>query len=324
MCGAGTGILTAMPSRRSTLPRSLATVFTMAEARAAGVSARRLDAPDVHRLSRGVYARAGVDITVADLARAHCSDAPDVVVCGATAAELLKMPLPFRRTVRETGLLDIAAKARRRDVPYVRWHRLGGLTAADVLEAQGIRMTSRVRTWEDLAAVLSVDELVSVTDHLVRWPRFRFEGRRRPYATLDELGSSVEGGSRRRGNARLRAALEQARVGSDSPAETMLRLHLVRAGLPVPQLNVTISEGGVDLGQPDLSWSEYRVCAEHEGPTHLTREQQERDIARTEARVHHGWIEVRTVAADLREKGARAVSRVSAALRRHGWDGRRR
>lgn len=320
MRDADAGILVAMPSRLSALPRSLGTVFTVAEARAAGVSVQRLRAPDVRRLSRGVYARAGVDVTILDLARAHCSDAPDAVVCGPTAAELLKMPLPFHRMVHETGVLDIAAESRRRDVPYVRWHRLGRLSAGDVLEDRGIRMTSRMRTWEDLATILSVDELISVTDHLIRWPRFRFEGRHRPYSTLDELSSAAEGRSGRRGNARLRSALELARVGSDSPAETMLRLHLVCAGLPEPRLNVTIVEGGVDLGQPDLSWPAFRVCAEHEGPSHLTREQQERDIARTEARVRHGWIEVRTVAADLHDRGARAVRRLSEALRLHGWN----
>lgn len=319
MSGAPTGIVIDMPSRRSPLPRSLATVFTVVEARAAGVTLQRLRAPDVRRLSRGVYARAGVDVTIADLARAHCSDAPDALVCGPTAAELLKMPLPFHLMVRESGLLDIAAAPRRRDVPYVRWHRLGRLSAGDVLEVRGVRMTSRVRTWGDLAAVLSIDELISVADHLIRWPRFHFEGRHRPYSNLAELSSSVEERSGRRGNVKLRSALEMARVGSDSPAETMLRLHLARADLPEPRLNLAIVEGGVDLGQPDLSWPAFRVCAEHEGPSHLTREQQERDIGRTEARVRHGWIEVRTVAADLHDQGSRAVRWVSDALREHGW-----
>lgn len=321
MRGAPAGILIAMPPRRSPLPQGLATVFTVAEARAVGVSAQRLRAPDVRRLSRGVYARTGMDVTILDLARAFCSDASDVVVCGPTASELLGMPLPFRHLARETGLLDLAASARRRDAPYVRWHQFGALDAHEVLETGGVRVTTRVRTWGDLSTALELDELTSVADHLVRPPRFRFEGRRRPYATLDELRGSVENRPGKRGNEALRAALDQARVGSDSPAETMLRLHLVRAGLPEPQLNIAIVEGGVELGEPDLSWPEFRVCAEHEGPTHLTREQQERDIARTEARLRHGWIEVRTVAADLRRGGDRAVSRVSDALLRHGWRG---
>ncbi|MBK0332583.1 hypothetical protein I8D64_14375 [Brachybacterium sp. MASK1Z-5] len=321
MRGAPAGILFAMPPRRSSLPQSLATAFTVAEARALGIGAQRLRAPDVRRLSRGVYARTGEDVTVSDLARAFCSDAPDAVICGPTAAELLGMPLPFRHLARETGLLDLAARTRRRHAPYVRWHQLGALGAHEVMETGGVRLTSRVRTLGDLSTLLDRDELTSVADHLLRHPRFRFEGRRRPYASLDELQGSVASRPGRRGNEALRAALDQARVGSDSPAETMLRLHLERAGLPEPQLNIAIVEGTVDLGEPDLSWPEFRVCAEHEGPSHLTREQQERDIARTEARLRHGWIEVRTVAADLRRAGNRAVSRVSDALLRHGWRG---
>lgn len=250
MRGAHAGILIVMPPRRSPLPQSLAPVFTVAEARAVGVSAQRLRAPDVRRLSRGVYARTGMDVTILDLARAFCSDASDVVVCGPTAAGLLGMPLPFRHLARETGLLDLAARTRRRDAPYVRWHQLGALDAHDVLETGGVRVTTRVRTWGDLSTALELDELTSVADHLVRHPRFRFEGRRRPYATLDELRGSVENRPGKRGNEALRAALDQARVGSDSPAETMLRLHLVRAGLPEPRSTSRSSKAGWTWGSP--------------------------------------------------------------------------
>jgi very-short-patch-repair endonuclease len=296
-------------------------VFTVAQARAAGVGPQRLKAPDLCRLSHGLYARTDADLTVVDLARAHCGPSGEAVACGPTAAELLGMPLPYRLRAHETGRIDVTAETRHRDSAYVRWHQLGALGAQEVLEVQGIRATTRVRTWADLSAVLTVDELTMVTDHLIRWPRFRFEGRRRPYADLGDLRVVAEGRPGRRGTTTLRAALGQARVGSDSPAETMLRLHLLRAGLPAPQLNRAIAEGGVGLGEPDLSWPEFRVCVEHEGPSHLTRDQQERDIARTEARTRHGWIEVRTVAADLRDHGARAVSRIVDALRRQGWTG---
>lgn len=109
------------------------------------------------------------------------------------------------------------------------------------------------------------------------------------------------------------------RTSADSPAETALRLAAMRAGLQIPLANARIAEGGVELGEPDLAWPELRVCAEHEGPRHLTPEQLAHDIARAELRHRQGWIEVRTTGADLRHGCARGVARLREALLRHGW-----
>jgi very-short-patch-repair endonuclease len=159
-----------------------------------------------------------------------------------------------------------------------------------------------------------------VFDHLIRIPRPRFEGRSAPYASLEDLEHAI-GASRRPGRGVLRAALALARVGSDSPAETSLRLALVRSGIPAPQLNVRVREDGVDLGEADLSWPEWKVCLEHEGPSHLTPEQLAKDIRRGKRRAAHGWLEIRTVAEHLRAGGRLAVREVRRALQSRGWTG---
>ncbi|UEJ84350.1 hypothetical protein Bra3105_08605 [Brachybacterium halotolerans subsp. kimchii] len=300
------------------LPSSLGPVFTAAEAFAAGVSARRLRAPDLGRVQRGLYRR-GRRFTAEDVARAlRWSDA-SVMLCGPTAAQVLGMPLPSALDIANTQQIHLTSVHARRSSRMLVWHRFT-IDRDDVFDAQGCRLTGRVRTAMDLVEHLTPDDLVSVLDHLIRHPRPRFEGRSAPYATPEDLRLAIDS-SRRTGRAPLRAALARARVGSDSPAETSLRLSLVRAGIPDPQLNVRVWESGVDLGEPNLSWPEWKVCVEHEGPSHLTPEQLAKDICRAKRRAAHGWLEIRTVAEHLRAGGRLAVHEVRGALRSRGWEG---
>jgi hypothetical protein len=307
-----------MGPRLTPLPATLPAVFTSAEARAAGIGPHRLGGPDLRHLARGLYARTDRPVDAAQIAAAVQRDHPDVVVWGTSAAELLEIPLPRRLEVTPQDPVHLASSRARRDTEFVTWHRIseGTLSVAHA----GVRVTSRIQTLLDLRGILSVDELTAAADHLVRIPRPWCEGRRDPYATIAELRASAAAVAGH-GAPGLRAAIEQARVGSDSPAETALRLGLLRAGLPTPALNAPIFEARVALGEPDLSWPEYRVCLENEGPSHLTREQLEKDIRRGETRERHGWKEVRTTATDLRHGAARAVDRVSGALRGRGWRG---
>lgn len=194
----------------------------------------------------------------------------------------------------------------------------------DDISGPAVTLTSRVRTLLDLASIVAPDALVMIGDHLVRRPRPAFEGRHEPHATLEQLREAAARFTGR-GALRARAAMEQVRMSSDSPAETRLRLAFQRAGLPEPLVNVPArkagrdGEPGLDLGEPDLHWPQWRVAVEHEGPSHLDAEQLPKDIARAERREGAGWIEVRTTARDLRDNCSRAVARVRAALVRQGW-----
>lgn len=172
----------------------------------------------------------------------------------------------------------------------------------------------------DLAAMLTLDQLVVIGDHLVRRPRPWFENRSRPYATIEHLKAAAAQYSGR-GARTLRAAADLVRMSSDSPSETRLRLAFVRAGLPEPLANVPAREGALDLGEPDLHWKRWRVIVEHDGPSHLTRRQQRKDIDRGEKRRIARWVEVRTGPADLFDGCYEAVRRVTAALQEQGWPG---
>ncbi|GAA0991440.1 DUF559 domain-containing protein [Subtercola frigoramans] len=80
--------------------------------------------------------------------------------------------------------------------------------------------------------------------------------------------SRIPGGAGRR---RLLDALQLIRLGCASPMETRLRLLIVRAGLPEPQLNVDILDGRGDfVACGDLYFPEQRVLVEYDGDQHRT------------------------------------------------------
>jgi very-short-patch-repair endonuclease len=75
--------------------------------------------------------------------------------------------------------------------------------------------------------------------------------------------------------------------------ETLLRLLLVRAGLPEPLLNPEVAVGGGVL-HPDLVYPQWGVVLEYEGDQHRTDPRQWRhDIWRREALESAGWRVVR-------------------------------
>jgi hypothetical protein len=117
----------------------------------------------------------------------------------------------------------------------------------------------------------------------------------------------------------LRTALKEARRGSASPGETRLRLVLVRAGLPEPELNVPLyGADGSYLGKPDVVYRRQRVVFEYEGDGHRERKQFRYDVERYERLSDEGWVVVRVTGDDL--KGDRRERLVERARSRLGAD----
>lgn len=308
-------------------------MFTAAEAAALGVDPNRLRAQDLQRIGQGLYLAAGAVPTEIGVASAFTRADPRVAARGLTAARLWNLPLPRQlgtwspptagdiNAGYELGVdprIQLASGGHaRRSTQLVRWTR-HRLQPHEVEMHGGVRTAGRLRTWLDLGRTLSVDDLVAIGDHLLRIPRLWAEGRDEPYATPRQLRESLEAYTGN-GTPGLRQAAELIRVGSDSPAETRLRLAVVRSGLPEPELNRPIFVGVQSLGEPDMSWPAWKVCLEHDGAHHREAEQQHRDIQRRERRERYGWIEVQTVAKDLRSSCEAATSRVRDALIRRGW-----
>ncbi|AXJ08481.1 hypothetical protein [Arthrobacter sp. PM3] len=304
------------------LPAALAgRPFTAAEARSAGLSRRRLRAGDLVSPCHGVRVAVSgpgptpaADPTLLDRVCALAA-VTGAVVSHLSAAVLWGFPLPLRlECLTAVHLTSPTGKraVRRKDV-------VGHSQALDPDEITVGRQTvctSPLRTWFDLATILTPDELVIAGDFLLR--------RRNPLATLAALDAYL---GRRRGMPGCRRAMHARaliRAGTDSPKESELRLLLVHHGLPEPGINIPMLDAtGGWIQDPDMSYEEQKIAIQYDGGHHASPAQRRSDILRDEDARDAGWrvlvFTQRDLEAAVPGREPRAVTRVRAALLERGW-----
>ncbi|WP_457948064.1 hypothetical protein ACTAQI_19495 [Pseudarthrobacter sp. alpha12b] len=294
--------------------------FTLVDASLAGVSPRRWRHGSMERLGRGIRvegATAGLPLSVR--VRPFIEVNGRCAASHVTAAELIGLPqrrqtegLEVYHLIRPEGAAHLAR-------PYVIVHRMK-LFEDEVMLVEGLPVTTPERTWLDMAEILSVDELVAMGDRCVRVPRLELEGSDQPLCSMADLQRVIERHKGKRGLLKAKEAIELVRVGADSPQETLLRLALVRAGMPEPELNVAITDdAGIPHHEPDLSYRKHRIGIEYEGEHHGDGGQIVRDIARSERYAALGWIEVRISKRHMLNDARPAVLKVRSALVQAGW-----
>lgn len=202
-------------------------------------------------------------------------------------------------------------------LPRVQTHARS-VPPVDVTSIHGIPCTSLERTWVDLASLMPrgpVDPLVIAGDALVNHP-WAGEGQARGAArtTVVSLRAALERAGRFKGVRAARLALDLVRVGADSPPETELRLALLAAGLPEPELQARIDPADPWAPAVDLAYRPWRLSLQYDGAHHRTREQQGRDARRDGLVQDAGWRSLRLTAEDRHDGFRRAVEWV----RRHG------
>ena len=197
-------------------------------------------------------------------------------------------------------------------------HRLK-VRDGDLIDIDGLRLTSLARTWVDLGSVLPLTDLVVAGDAIVSEHTRTFGTPKRPMVPLTELREFVNKANGIHGVRKARLALELLRVGVDSPPETKLRLMLHDAGLPEFSPNCRVDDA---LGQAvwtDLGCVRFRTCLEYEGAHHLTPEQQALDAYRDQRVAEAGWRQVKINRVDMERGPEWVVSRVAQALHKQGW-----
>lgn len=220
------------------LPEELAAgSFTIGEARSHGVSPWRAKAKDIHMPSRGITVPAGQEQPLLARARPYTrlGTADTVSFYSAAAIHCFKLPghLENARLAPSARLLHLtrngSAAPRRKGVVG---HR-SVLAPTEIVILQGVPVTSIPRTLPDLAGTgaLSCDDIVVIADDLV-CERSRCQHPRRSRLPLGELLHYAEQKCPVAGLPLLRNALQQVRVGVDSPPETRLRLLFGRSALP--------------------------------------------------------------------------------------------
>lgn len=280
--------------------------FRRGDAISAGVSPDNFRGSTFTRIFRGIYIASGRRVTPAcRVEAAVLASGPSAFASHASAARWYAVPIP---TIPEEHV-TVTSPAHRRARAGIRC-RLA--TGERVVEVDGLRVSSPARMFVELGSVLTLVDLVVVGDHLVR-------------KGLVKLGSLVQfaGASNLPGAKQARLAASYVRERVDSPMETRLRMLIVLAGLPEPEVNLTVRAfDGEPLRRYDLCYPEARVIVEYDGRQHIEREEDwEKDLERREAIDDDEWRILVVISSGIYRHPERTLRRVERLLRRRGTKG---
>lgn len=271
-----------MTRRPAELPPSLPDAFTVGLARASGATRARLRAGDLSAPFHGIRSR-----TVATDVRALVISylpklRPGEHVTHATAIALVGGWIPDRlRAAVDVAVPRPTGRARGRGV---RGHEAA---AASGWRFGPVPIAHPAEAWCQSAELMDERELVIAADSLMR--------RHDPVLSREQLGAAVAAWSGRRGVRALRRAHERCREGTDSVAETELRLDAEDLGMTSFVVNAVIrDEAGRFVAYGDLVDPERRVVLEYDGQQHrLDDIQYGRDVDRLDELARLGWRVIR-------------------------------
>lgn len=277
--------------------------FTRAAGLRAGLG-KRLRSKAFRQVLHGIYLSAAVEVTPLVEARAALVPfGPRAWASHATAARLLGLPIPPLPGHHVT----VTDRKRRRNRSDVTCHlaRAGWVVTVD-----GVQVSSPRQVFLELAAMLSLVDLVVVGDHLVRQGRVNL-------TQLRDFCAKARGP----GAAQARAAVAFVRERVDSPMETRLRMLIVLAGLPEPEVNLEV-ELPDGRRRYDLCWPQARLIVEYDGRHHVEREAQwESDLGRREAIEDDGWRLVIVTAPGIYRTPDETVAKLQRLLIERGQPG---
>lgn len=206
------------------------------------------------------------------------------------------VPLPAWLERRTTLHVSVVAPAR---PPHTRGVTGHELSFAVVAQWKGFRLADPVTTWCQLAAMLSVDDLVAAGDYLITGPD-PLHGLP-PFASREDLMAGVAAHGNRRGIRAARRALDLVRVGPRSRPESLLRVLMVTNGFPEPELNLSVRLLNGSHKEPDVVYPAIRFGIEYEGDGHRQdRALFLRDIERKEAFADIDWELMRVTSDHLK------------------------
>jgi hypothetical protein len=203
------------------------------------------------KVHRNVYTRAGSELTARDRAyAAWLWSGRKATLVGHSAAALLG-------TKWIPADLPAELAHARRGVPNGIAIRSSCIRDDELCVIDGIKCTTAARTAFDLGRRLSQDLAVIRVDALLNKTGI-------PISAVRSMAQRYPGARDIRG---LRAALESADGGAESPQETRLRLLLVRSGFPRPvtQIVVAANQWGRVPRRIDMGWPDKMVGVEYDG-----------------------------------------------------------
>jgi very-short-patch-repair endonuclease len=273
--------------------------FKLADARGAGVTRRQLRGAAYRPLGSGVYHWVGLKesplLTVTGVARRLPFGA---AFSGRTAAWLHGLDLPPCDPI-EVTMPESSGSSRRAGAAVCR----AAIGADEIVLRRRLPATSALRTTVDLGGRNPLIEGVVAADLFLH----------AELVSLDELRNYVADHPGVKGVARLRRVVGLAEPGAESPMETRLRMLLVNAGLPRPEVQVSIHDAsGRFIGRPDLLYRKHCLAIEYDGGNH--RDRMVEDNRRQNGLVGAGYRLLRFTAADVYASPETVVMQVRLSL----------
>jgi hypothetical protein len=170
--------------------------------------------------------------------------------------------------------------------PLITAYAADDLLSSDVVEIDGLLVTSPLRTAADLARFAPrSDALVSVDAFL-----------HRQLVTPEEFEKSLVRWKKRRGVRQAWEIADLADGRSESGGESRMRLRVIDLGLPRPELQIDVVDPlGVPQYRLDMGWRRWRLALEYDGQEFHGEEYADHDNRRREWIGRRGWtVEVFT------------------------------
>lgn len=180
------------------------------------------------------------------------------------------------------------------------------LAECDVMEIDGMRVTTPARTAFDLARFLPRGIAVAHVDDLCRMTK----------TTKAEIISIAEHHTGARHVRRARTVIELSDAGAQTPTESRVRVLICDAGLPRPQTHICVTDSDGFVAFVDMGWVDPKVAVVYDGDNDLKdRAQYVQDIRNYQRLRELGWLLVIVVDED---KPGEILARVRAALIERG------
>jgi Transcriptional regulator, AbiEi antitoxin len=262
--------------------------FISRDAAALGWSERNLRefvrAGVVRRVLRGVYLDATVPDDLASRTAALAKAVPSGDVISLRTAGWLwsadVLPIGAHREIPPVDLMAPSGSAGPRRAGCR--GRTGPIAAYDVMEMQGVLVTTPARTTADLLRLLRRPDALAAGDAMRRATGV-------DPAAVSEVLERFRG---QRGVVQARELLELSDPRAESPQESRTRLRCVDAGFPCPEPQIVVTDGsGEFLARLDMGYRKERKAIEFDGADyHYTIEQVRHDQARREDVERDGWV----------------------------------
>jgi hypothetical protein len=179
------------------------------------------------------------------------------------------------------------------------------LRPVDIMEIDGLRVTTPLRTALDLGCHLRRREAMAALNAFARVHGL----------TVEQLRAELDRFRRRRGVVQLRELVQLLEPRVESPRESWTLLAIHDAGLPLPEPQVWVDVDGAPTYRLDFAYRERRICVEYDGADFHERTAAQRayDAAR------RGWLRANGWTVIVIRAGDFTGERLDAWLRELRW-----